>query len=532
MDDSKMFNAVQKTLDRIQDVARISGRVSMARVTPRDIVALGKSIEVCSELSKSLDSPALHHMKDAVEKLANSLTPLASTILEQCVEAPPAHMREGGLFRDGFDAQLDEARVLQRDAGSWLSQYQANLTEETGISTLKVGFNKVFGYYIEVTHAQSVGVPDTFTRKQTLKNAERYITPELKEFEDKILSAESNAITREHELFTSLCTLIASHISSIAMFAETVATLDTLSCFADTARSFGYVKPTLVDEPIIEIENGRHAVLDRLLQDQFVPNGCTLSGETLALITGPNMAGKSTYIRQVALITLLAHTGSFVPATSATIGMVDRIFTRVGASDELHAGQSTFMVEMVETANILNNATNKSLVILDEIGRGTSTLDGLSLAWAITENLSSRGCRTLFATHYHELTTLADRNNAITNLHVTVREWQDEIIFLYGIKEGRTDRSYGIHVAKIAGVPEEVVNRANELLETLTVHTQQASVESLQPPAVPQMSLFTEYLQNPLIDELRNIDINALSPIEAFELLQKFNRRASDEDAR
>jgi DNA mismatch repair protein MutS len=438
-------------------------------------------------------------------------------------------MREGGLFRDGFDAQLDEARSLQRDAGAWLSTYQANLTKTTGINTLKVGFNKVFGYYIEVTHAQTGNVPDTFTRKQTLKNAERYITPELKEFENKVLSAESQAITREHTLFAELCTFIASHISSIATFSDAIATVDTLACFADTATLFGYTKPTLVNDTCIEIKNGRHPVLDRLLQENFVPNNCKLTDETLALITGPNMAGKSTYIRQVALITLLAHTGSFVPAESAIIGMVDRIFTRVGASDELHAGQSTFMVEMVETANILNNATKKSLVILDEIGRGTSTLDGLSLAWAIAEQLAQRGCRTLFATHYHELTTLADRDNTITNLHVTVREWQDDIVFLYGIKEGRTDRSYGIHVAKLAGVPNDVVTRANELLETLSVHTQQVSVESVQPPLAPQMSLFTEYLPSPLVDELKSIDINALSPMEAFELLRDFNRRASDE---
>ena len=528
--DGEMLRKIQTLLDQVQDVARIAGRVSMGRVTPRDIVALGKSIDLCGNLATLLDSPETEHIQTALESLSNSLVPLGKTIGERCNDSPPAHMREGGLFRDGFDLQLDEARVLQRDAGTWLSSYQSDLTENTGISTLKVGFNKVFGYYIEVSHAQSSRVPDTFTRKQTLKNAERYITPELKEFENKVLSAESKALTREHELFSELCLQISSHISSIATYADTIATLDTLACFANTAKLFGYIKPQLVDESIIEIKNGRHPVLDRLLQEKFVPNDCSLTSESLALITGPNMAGKSTYIRQIALITLLAHTGSFVPAESATIGMVDRIFTRVGASDELHAGQSTFMVEMVETANILNNATKKSLVILDEIGRGTSTLDGLSLAWAIAESLSISGCRTLFATHYHELTTLADHNDATTNLHVTVREWQDDIVFLYGIKEGRTDRSYGIHVAKIAGVPDGVVKRANELLETLSVHTQQASVESSQQPAAPQMSLFTEYLPSPLVDELKNIDINSLSPMEAFDLLRDFNRRAFDED--
>lgn len=524
--DGELRRKTEGVLGIVQDVARIAGRVSMGRVTPRDIVALGTSLHVCADLATLLEGSALHSLQKELQTLATSLVPLAQTIQKQCIEAPPAHMREGGLFRDGFDAQLDEARLLQRDAGSWLAKYQAELTESTGITTLKVGFNKVFGYYIEVTHAQTSNVPDTFTRKQTLKNAERYITPELKEFENKVLSAESQAITREHTLFSELCALVASHITSISKFADTIATIDTLVCFAETANTFGYTKPVLVETPTIAIKNGRHPVLDRLLRENFVPNDCTLQGETLALITGPNMAGKSTYIRQVALITLLAHTGSFVPAESATIGLVDRIFTRVGASDELHAGQSTFMVEMVETANILNNATKNSLIILDEIGRGTSTLDGLSLAWAIAEQLAKRGCRTLFATHYHELTSLADRDDAITNLHVTVREWQDEIVFLYGIKEGRTDRSYGIHVAKIAGVPGAVVDRANELLETLTVHTQQASIETSQQPIAPQMSLFTEYLPSPLLDELKNIDINKLSPMEAFELLRDLSNRA------
>tara|TARA_B100000959_G_C14991907_1_gene628317 strand:+ start:2270 stop:4888 length:2619 start_codon:yes stop_codon:yes gene_type:complete len=531
VEEGVMFRDTQTTLDKIQDIARIAGRVAMGRVTPRDIVALGASINLCKELANVLRSPAISHLKKQIDNLAETLLPLAQTIQAQCVDTPPAHMRDGGLFRDGIDSQLDEARVLQRDAGSWLAKYQLQLSEETGISTMKVGFNKVFGYYIEVTHAQTKKVPNTFTRKQTLKNAERYITPELKEFENNVLSAESKAINRELELYNTLLRQIASHVTSISSFSDIVATVDTLACFADTAKRSNYVQPKLVDESIIEIKNGRHPVLDRLLKEKFVPNDCSLSSETLALITGPNMAGKSTYIRQIALITLLAHTGSFVPAESATIGMVDRIFTRVGASDELHTGQSTFMIEMVETANILNNATKKSLVILDEIGRGTSTLDGLSLAWAITEQLSKRGCRTLFATHYHELTTLADQDDAITNLHVTVREWQDEIVFLYGIQEGRTDQSYGIHVAKIAGVPNDVVTRANELLETLSVHTQQASVESSQQPPAPQMSLFTEYLPSPIIEELNNIDLNSLSPMEAFELLRDLSRRASDEDA-
>ncbi|MDG1137440.1 MAG: DNA mismatch repair protein MutS, partial [Phycisphaerales bacterium] len=332
--DEELLRKTKTLLDKVQDVARIAGRVSMGRVTPRDVVALGGSIVICDALTTLLDCQATQHLHSDLHAVSNTLVPLAQTIQTQCIDAPPAHMREGGLFQDGFDPQLDESRLLQRDAGVWLSKYQAELTASTGITTLKVGYNKVFGYYIEVTHAQTGNVPDIFTRKQTLKNAERYITPELKEFENKVLSAESLAIARENVLFSELCTLIASHLSSIAQFADTIATVDTLASFAETAKKFGYTKPTLVETPTIEIKHGRHPVLDRLLQENFVANDCTLQNETLALITGPNMAGKSTYIRQVALLTLLAHTGCYVPAESATIGVVDRIFTRVGASDE------------------------------------------------------------------------------------------------------------------------------------------------------------------------------------------------------
>jgi len=520
VEESAMLRNTQEILQNVQDIARITGRLSMGRVTPRDIVALGTSIRVCGELSDSLSAPNTSGIKNKIDTLKTTLLPLAEHIQTQCVDSPPAHMRSGGFFRDGVDDELDDAKRLQKDAGSWLSAYQQQLTEQTNISTMKVGFNKVFGYYIEVSHSQTSKVPDSFTRKQTLKNAERYITPELKEFETNVLGAEATAISRELELYSEICEKIASHLEPVITFSNCVAKLDALCSFAEIALTNNYVKPTLQENPIIDIHEGRHPVLDRLLLDKFVPNNCSLNSHSLALITGPNMAGKSTYIRQVALITLLAHTGSYVPAKSATIGVVDRIFTRVGASDELHSGQSTFMVEMVETANILNNATPHSLVILDEIGRGTSTLDGLSLAWAIAETLSNRKCRTLFATHYHELTTLADRDSSIVNLHVTVREWKDEIVFLYGIKEGRTDRSYGIHVAKLAGVPQEVVQRANELLETLTVHTQQASEESTKKIATPQMNLFTEYVQHPAVDTLKSVDIDAMSPLEAFELIR------------
>ena len=533
VDDATLRSTIQQSLDHVQDIARIAGRIATGRVTPRDIVALGKSLFRCDTITNELQGDALQSYRKTLCTLSSQLKPLAEMITTRCNESPPSHMRDGGLFVDGIDEALDEARTLQRDAGQWLSKYQSQIVEETNIGTMKVGYNKVFGYYIEVSRAQADRVPDNFTRKQTLKNAERYITPELKIFENKVLSAESMALEREQQLFRELCHSINECVHHIVAFADVIAQLDTLACFADVAVLYNYARPTITDEPTLDIQDGRHPVLDRLLQDRFVPNDCVLQDSPLTLITGPNMAGKSTYIRQVALITLLAHTGSFVPAKSATIGLVDRIFTRVGANDELHAGQSTFMVEMVETANILNHATRNSLVILDEIGRGTSTLDGLSLAWAIAESLSEVGCRTLFATHYHELTALADRDSNISNLHVTVQEWNDDIVFLYRIAAGRTDRSYGIHVAKIAGVPKHVVDRANEVLNTLTVHHAQASEDATSHiPAEPQMGLFTEYLPSPLIEELKGVDINALSPMEAFELLRDFNRRASGEDAR
>jgi DNA mismatch repair protein MutS len=529
VNDAQYRATIRRSLDRVQDVARIAGRVATGRVTPRDIVALGTSLFGCDEIANELTGDALTTIGEELANLTTKLKPLAEMITTQCTENPPAHMRDGGLFVDGYDPELDEARSLQRNAGEWLSNYQTKIVEETNIGTMKVGYNKVFGYYIEVSRAQAVRVPDNFTRKQTLKNAERYITPELKSFENKVLSAESMVLSREQQLFKELCSSIGECIHHIVSFADVIARLDTLTCFAEVATEYGYVRPTIVDDSMISIQDGRHPVLDRLLQDRFVPNDCTLKSAPLALITGPNMAGKSTYIRQVAIIVMLAHTGSFVPAKEATIGLVDRIFTRVGANDELHAGQSTFMVEMVETANILNNATSKSLVILDEIGRGTSTLDGLSLAWAIAETLSVVGCRTLFATHYHELTTLADRDSNITNLHVTVREWKDEIVFLYRIAEGRTDRSYGIHVAKIAGVPKHVVKRANEVLQALTVHNAQGGEEATSHiPSEPQMGLFTEYLPSPILEELKGIDINSLSPMEAFELLRDLNEQANE----
>ncbi len=564
VEDERFRDELTGLLENVQDVQRIAGRVAVGRATPRDLMGLGKSSGQARALGRLLgDRPAVEGYLQRLVAVSDPLQALAATLTEACVEAPPAHLREGGLIRDGFDADLDEARSLQHDSHTWLGQYQKSLVEETGINNLKVGFNKVFGYYIEVTAANKDKAPDHWSRKQTLKNAERYITPPLKEFEGKVLSARERAIAREQVLFTQLCETATQQLSALNQFAQVVAELDVLACFANRAVRWRYVRPEIVDEPVLEIRGGRHPVLDELLGDRFVPNDVHLgsnrvvdsdeapeaeSGEmpskaTLGLITGPNMAGKSTYIRQAALMTLLAHTGSFVPADSATIGLCDRIFTRIGASDELHAGRSTFMVEMTETANICHHATGKSLVILDEIGRGTSTLDGLSLAWAIAEHLAGCGARTLFATHYHELTGLAQRFENVANLNVTVREWQDQIVFLHRIVPGATDRSYGIHVAKIAGLPSVVVDRANQLLGQLSVShdTMPAAVgdttpsgrgsqasdrapQGRSPSADGQLALFKEYLDHPVVERLRAVDLNRMTPLEAFEVLKDFQQ--------
>jgi DNA mismatch repair protein MutS len=569
VEDRILSENLRASLDNVQDVARITGRIALGRATPRDICALGKSlasIDLLIDLTTS--TPALTVQHAAITSARSALEPLAMAIVESCKDDPPAHMREGGLFKDGFDAELDEARRLQTDAGSWLAEYQQKLVEKFDLPGLKVGYNKIFGYFIELPAAQARRAPDELTRKQTLKNAERYTTPELRDFENKVLTAETRAVEREKALFDELCTRALGVIRELSTFGQAVAELDALQGLAERAVRRGWTRPEILPEPVLRIHGGRHPVLEELLGTTFVPNDVELgssqteagaSPAALALITGPNMAGKSTFIRQVALITLLAHVGSYVPADRATIGLVDRIFTRIGADDALHSGQSTFMVEMTETANILNHVTGKSLVILDEIGRGTSTLDGLSLAWSIAEFLAgeadeaaeatSGGPRALFATHYHELTQLEERfAGRVKNLHVAVREWpsatdpgHSEIIFLHRILPGRTDQSYGIHVARLAGLPRPVIDRAREVLSSLAVHQNAAVSGAPQTSATPgpeaaasipaprgrrarqpdQFSLFTEYLSHPAIDQLREIKIEALSPMQAFDELRR-----------
>ncbi|HEX5104672.1 MAG TPA: DNA mismatch repair protein MutS, partial [Pirellulaceae bacterium] len=452
-------------------------------------------------------------------------TQLQSALVEDC----PLSAKEGGIIRGGYSGDLDKLRDLATGGKQWIAKYQASQAEATGIANLKVAYNKVFGYYIEITNSQKDKTPAHYIRKQTTVNAERYITPELKEYEEQVVTADERAKELEYELFVSLRDTVQREAKRLQTTAAALAQLDVLASLAELARQRGYIRPTMTAEPILQITDGRHPVLDITEpQGTFVPNDVRCGGEdgTVLLITGPNMAGKSTYIRQVALLTLLAQMGSFVPAREATIGIADRIFARVGASDELSRGQSTFMVEMTETARILNTATPRSLVVLDEIGRGTSTYDGISLAWAIVEHLHDRvGCRTLFATHYHELTDLAQTLAGVRNLNVAVKEWQDHVVFLHKIVPGAADKSYGIHVARLAGVPREVNERAKQILAQLEAehlgsdgrskiaihgkHTRRGDV---------QLTLFAPP-EHPALGQLRQLDLERLTPLEALQRL-------------
>ncbi len=430
--------------------------------------------------------------------------------------------RDGNCIRDGFNAELDRLRTLSRDSRTWLAEYQSKLVETTGINSLKVGYNKVFGFYIEITHTHADKIPANFNRKQTVKNAERYITPELKQYEADVLTAQERSIALEQELYEALRSSLALQVGPLQQLAQAAAALDVYAGLAFLARSRHYCRPEVTDTRELKFVDARHPVVEQALEEKFVPNDANFAagGPTLQLITGPNMAGKSTYIRQIALLTLMAQAGSFVPAKQATLGLVDRIFTRVGASDDLAGGQSTFMVEMTETANILLHADEQSLVILDEIGRGTSTLDGLALAWAIAEYMAdTSGCRTLFATHYHELTELADSSAKVVNYNVLVREWKEEVVFMHRIVPGKADQSYGIHVAKLAGVPRSVIQRARTLLNQLVVHVGKPRPRAAATQVPPQISLFDTHQQQ-AISQLRALDMNRISPMQAWEALK------------
>ncbi len=458
---------VRKALLSVYDLERIATKVATGRANGRDLLSLRQSLEALPDLI-ALTRDAFSELLAQVSQIP-ALDELRERIRDAIVDDPPVGIKDGGLIREGFDGDLDEVRGLSTHGKEWIAEFQKREIERTGIPTLKVGFNKVFGYYLEITHANKDRIPADYQRKQTLKNAERYITPELKEHETKVLTADERAKAMEHSLFLKVRDEAAESVDKLQSIAVSVAKVDVIGALAEVAVKNRYVMPKITEGGEVLLLEGRHPVLEVATQtESFVPNDTRLGGEDggrVMILTGPNMAGKSTYIRQVALLTLMAQCGSFVPAEEAHVGVVDRIFTRMGAADELFHGKSTFMVEMTETANILNNATEKSLVILDEIGRGTSTFDGLSIAWAVTEYICEQiGAKTLFATHYHELTDLADIFSEVRNYNVLVQEWGDEVVFLRRIGPGGTDKSYGIHVARLAGIPKMVIRRSRSLL--------------------------------------------------------------------
>ena len=533
--DSFLRKDIREALGAVRDIERILGRVATGRANARDLLALGRSLETLPALHAMLSgvySRTLGELRDELRTFDELAALLASAIADD----PPAVITDGGMIREGYDERLDELRGLSRDAKTWIANYQASESERTGIPNLKVGYNRVFGYYLEITHAHRDKVPDDYKRKQTLTNAERYVTQALDEYEQKVLRADDEAKVLEQKLFQGLRDAAAKEIEPMQVVAGVLATLDTLATLASVAEAQDYVRPEIVDERVLEIRDGRHPVVEAATgaAGKFVPNDTQLSSaERIGLITGPNMAGKSTYIRQNALIVLMAQMGSFVPASQARIGLCDRLFARVGAEDDLTRGQSTFMVEMSEAAFILGHATERSLVILDEVGRGTSTFDGISIAWALTEYLSEVvGARTLFATHYHELTRLSDELASVRNLHVAVREWGDEIVFLHRIQEGAADRSYGIHVARLAGVPDAVVERARALLAVFEERkrntTEAVGFGDGTPPAPQdlQLGLFEPEAPDPLREKLSEISIEALTPLEALNLLASLQQEA------
>jgi len=532
LEDPTALKSIAEHLAHVCDIERIVARVTVNRASPRDLVALGKCLAAMPELIGRIESLARRQFIAPELAVMKPFCLEHSAHLAAAIQPEPAqHLREGGVMAAGFDAELDRLRDMGANSVVWLAKYQSQLAAESGIASLKVNYNRVFGYYIEVTESHRDKVPPAWTRRQTMKNAERYITAELKSFENEALGARDRAIALEQQLFEKVRQSLLPHVGTLQELAAALARLDVLSSLALLAHDRRYCRPTITADRTLCIIDGRHPVLEQQLAGEFVANDVNFGAtDCLQLITGPNMAGKSTFIRQVALTVLLAQIGSFVPAKEATIGIADRLFARIGASDEIHTGQSTFMVEMTETANILNNATDRSLVILDEIGRGTSTLDGLSLAWAIAEHIASEvQCRTLFATHYHELTDLAERFTGVKNLNVAVREWEDQVIFLHRIVEGGTDRSYGIHVARLAGVPKEVLERSKQLMGELSVqHVSRPRVSrsrrSDKQFAENQLPLFVDSSKE-LEAALRQIDVDSLSPVAAFDLLREWKQK-------
>ncbi len=537
---------IREYLNPVYDLERLITRVTYQTANPRDLIAFRNSIHMLppiKTLMSDFQSPLLKRLYEQLD----TLDELYELIERSIAEEPPLTLHDGGILKEGYNEEVDRLRKAKTDGKSWLADLEAKEREKTGIKNLKIKYNKVFGYYLEVTNSFKDMVPDYFTRKQTLANAERFITPELKELEDVILGAEDKLIVLEYELFREVRQKVADEVVRIQKTAKAVAQIDVFASLATVAEQNNYCRPKLNEKGLIDIKDGRHPVVERMIQNEmFVANDTYLDNGSnrVSIITGPNMAGKSTYMRQSALIVLMAQIGSFVPAKSAKIGIVDRIFTRVGASDDLASGQSTFMVEMSEVANILRNATSNSLLILDEIGRGTSTFDGLSIAWAVVEHISNPrllGAKTLFATHYHELTELEGKLNSVNNYCIAVKEKGDDIVFLRKIVKGGADKSYGIQVAKLAGVPDNVIERAKEIVEELsnndiTEIVQNISAEGSSKRSKPkldevdleQISLLDTMDNDTILNELKELDLGQMTPIEAMNKLYELQNKVKN----
>ena len=536
---------IREYLGPVYDLERLISRVSYQSANPRDLIAFKTSIGMIPPIRRLLGQFQSEELKKVYEDM-DELQDLYQVLDKAIVEDPPLAMKEGGIIKDGYDRQIDDYRQAKTKGKTWLAELEAEEKEKTGIKNLRIKFNKVFGYYLEVTNSFKDMVPDYYTRKQTLTNAERYITPRLKELEDMILGAEDKLYALEYDRFAEIRNMIAGEVDRIQKTARAIAKLDAYLSMALVASRNQYVRPKINTKGIIDIKDGRHPVVEKMItNDMFIPNDTYLDNgkNRISVITGPNMAGKSTYMRQTALIVLMAQIGSFVPASKANIGIVDRIFTRVGASDDLASGQSTFMVEMTEVANILRNATAKSLLILDEIGRGTSTFDGLSIAWAVIEHISNPkllGAKTLFATHYHELTELEGKLPGVNNYCIAVKERGDDIVFLRKIVKGGADKSYGIQVAKLAGVPDSVINRAKELVEELVSADITSTVKDIasegkkskaKPPVhydevdMEQISLFDTVKDDDVLEELKSIKIDELRPVDALNVLYRLQNK-------
>ena len=532
---------IREYLNPIYDLERLVSRISYQSANPRDMVSFASSLEMLPfirQILKDFEAPVLKQIYEDMDPLED----VTDLIKRAIVEDPPLAQKDGGIIREGFNADVDKYRRSRTDGKKWLAELEAREKERTGIKTLKIKYNRVFGYSLEVTNSFKDQVPDNYVRKQTLANAERYITQELKDLEDLILGAEDRLYALEYELFADVREKVGQEVVRIQKTAKAVAALDVFASLALVAERNNFVKPKINENGVLDIKGGRHPVVEQMIEnDMFIANDTYLDNQKkrVSVITGPNMAGKSTYMRQTALIVLMAQIGSFVPAEKANIGIVDRIFTRVGASDDLASGQSTFMVEMTEVANILRTATAKSLLILDEIGRGTSTFDGLAIAWAVIEHISNTklcGAKTLFATHYHELTELEGKIPGVNNYCIAVKEKGDDIVFLRKIVKGGADKSYGIQVAKLAGVPDSVISRAKELVEELSDADITAAVKDLTAPKkkqkimydqvdMAQMSLFDTVQDNDIVDEIRDLDMTHLTPMEAMNILYNLQNK-------